>query len=382
MAIVELFTKNGRPLHMADDRAFKILTLPIFSKLKINLNEHNVIKRIEVFSNDIKSTVTEELKGRLLSLKIYAATRQHLSVIGINVQYIKNETIISQTLANKELRQRHTGHYLKSVKLEVLNDYKIDINQILTITTDNGANMVKAVHDLNADLRNDQKDDLTENSLILIENSFRSQIIASIRCGSHTLQLCVNDVLNKEETRHTIEKCRCVIKKLRCQIYLNILKSGAYKISVLDCVTRWNSTYNMIENLYELKEFVTSLSLENTDLLISHEEWNFIPEFLKIFKSFYTVIVKLQSEKLLYSDLYIIIMDIILQVENLPRSELRVSLLSSLNKRKSKLFENDLFNAAVYLHPRITVILNSICTIDEFQLHQNHVSDIENYIVN
>lgn len=38
------------------------------------------------------------------------------------------------------------GIYLKDTILNVLKKFKIDINQVYTITSDNGANMLKAIH--------------------------------------------------------------------------------------------------------------------------------------------------------------------------------------------------------------------------------------------
>ena len=115
--IVELFTKNGRPLHMVEDRAFKVLVQPIFDALCISVNEHNAIEKIMEVSNRVK----EEIIGEE---KIDTATRTDSSVLGVNVQYIKNKPIEIMTLAVKELKASHTSGYLKSIVLQVLQDYK------------------------------------------------------------------------------------------------------------------------------------------------------------------------------------------------------------------------------------------------------------------
>lgn len=356
-SIVELFTKNGRPLRMADDPAFKELSKPVFDALKITLNEHNVMERIIKFSNNLKKEITEECRGRLLSLKIDGATRQNLSVLGVNVQYIKNKTVIIQTLAIKELKKSHTSEYIKAMIIEVLGEYEISLQQILTITTDNGSNMIKAVKDLNENLKNENNFN-TGSTLELIENKFSSNTITNIRCGSHTLQLCVNDVLKHENVKEKIDTLRHIVKKLRTQTYINILKNSDLKRPVIDCITRWNSTYDMLERLLELKDFVSNLAEDNEEFVICSESWEFISEFLEVFKIVRIATIKLHQEQLCYSDLCIIIMDTMIKVESLPSSDTKTSLLAALNKRKGSLFENDLFNAAIFLDPRIKITLD------------------------
>ncbi|KNC27041.1 hypothetical protein FF38_02299 [Lucilia cuprina] len=74
MALVELFTKCGRPLSLAEDRPFKMLVTPILEALDMKVNEHSVMKLITKYSNNIKNEIKEELRGRLISLKIDGVT--------------------------------------------------------------------------------------------------------------------------------------------------------------------------------------------------------------------------------------------------------------------------------------------------------------------
>ena len=45
----------------------------------------------------------------------------------------------------KELTHRHTAEYIKNTVADVLKQYEISVSQIYTVTTDNGANMLKPV---------------------------------------------------------------------------------------------------------------------------------------------------------------------------------------------------------------------------------------------
>lgn len=370
LAIVELFTRNGRPLRMAEDRAFKTLVQPAFDALGINVNEHNVAERIIAFSKKVKLDIMDDLKDKMISLKIDAATRQDLSVLGINVQYIKNASIQIKTLAIKELKLSHTSEYLKTIILEVLKEYEINIHQILTITTDNGANMVKAVKDMNTNLQDSlQRERFSteeyidinsiENKMDVIVSNFSVYNITGVRCGAHTLQLCVLDVIKVLEIKNKLDTIRSIVKKLRTQSYLNILKTSNYKKPIIDCATRWNSTFDMLRRLLDIKDIIEPLSNENQSLYLSANDWIFVKEFIDIFEPVYNATIKLQSEQLCYSELYIIIMDLLFQVDNLAPSDMSKLLKTSLNHRKSKLFDKELFNAAVLLDPRIKICLDS-----------------------
>ncbi|CAI6371382.1 unnamed protein product [Macrosiphum euphorbiae] len=65
------------------------------------------------------------------------------SILGINIQYIKNGEINLKTLAMVELFDKHTAVNLKTSLLDVLVKYEITREQIYTITCDNAANMIR-----------------------------------------------------------------------------------------------------------------------------------------------------------------------------------------------------------------------------------------------
>ncbi|EFN63412.1 hypothetical protein EAG_00290, partial [Camponotus floridanus] len=93
----------------------------------------------------IREEISEDTKNILISLKVDAVSRLDRSFIGINIQYIKNSKIILRTLALKELKEKHTGEYIKAIIKNVCSSFNISLDQIYTITTDNSTNMLKAV---------------------------------------------------------------------------------------------------------------------------------------------------------------------------------------------------------------------------------------------
>ena len=63
----------------------------------------------------------------------------------MNSQFISDKIIQLRTLAMKELKENHSGFYLKTVLDEVIEQYGIESNQVYSLTTYNSANMLKCV---------------------------------------------------------------------------------------------------------------------------------------------------------------------------------------------------------------------------------------------
>ncbi|XP_036347547.1 uncharacterized protein LOC118756918 [Rhagoletis pomonella] len=165
------------------------------------------------------------------------ATRQNRHILGINAQYIDGYKIIIYTLGMVELRSRHTGENLKQEILNCLDQFKIEIRQIYSSTTDNGANVIKTSKLLQisqGQVQNNPNDDSDSNDVDddgydEVHNTLKSTM-AVVRCAAHTLQLAAYDVIKTMQTN--IESCRKAVKSLRC-----ILR-GTSNVPILDNATQ------------------------------------------------------------------------------------------------------------------------------------------------
>lgn len=249
----------------------------------LNLNDHHVYeikeKVIEI-ANNIKQQAKLEMQGRIISLMVDGATRNGRSIFGINAQYKINGNVKVVTLSMRELNQAHTADYLSYILQEVLAEYEINLSQVISITTDNGSNMLAMVKNLENKLFEDAdsqeqeinqidvsaielgddaeanfcSDEQTENEIeqvlkmnevtdedaldVLFDDSsvyeelleklvfdMRKRsgnhhlFMASIKCAAHTLQLAVNDALKLlgKTDENIISLCRIVAKFLRLQ---------------------------------------------------------------------------------------------------------------------------------------------------------------------
>lgn len=96
-----------------------------------------------------------------------------------------------------------------------------------------------------------------DKKLYLVTEAFDdNNIFTAIRCGYHTLQLAVTDSLAMTKNiKETLSSASKLAKKLRTPSIRKIFKSHKLKGAILECVTRWGSTYDMLERLLELKDF-------------------------------------------------------------------------------------------------------------------------------
>jgi hypothetical protein len=92
--------------------------------------------------------------SKLFSIKEDAATKFDRGLLGINGQFLRDGAMQIRTLGVIELTQREKRLYLKTKLESLLENYGVSPLSVYSITTDNGANMVKAV----TLLENDQKD--------------------------------------------------------------------------------------------------------------------------------------------------------------------------------------------------------------------------------
>lgn len=59
--------------------------------------------------------IKDDVKNNLISLKIDCVKRHSRSIMGVNIQFIKNNKVCLATLAMKEIHEQHTSENLKTL---------------------------------------------------------------------------------------------------------------------------------------------------------------------------------------------------------------------------------------------------------------------------
>lgn len=175
-----------------------------------------------------------------------------------------------------EVKQSQTAKFLKEKILEILKSYAVSINQILSVTTDNGANMIAAVKMLQKDsavfevppeiLFEDEGFQYDEKEIELLESltSEFDPLLCLTRCASHTLQLAVGDVIKKNDPN--IRRITDLVKETRKNKYCLYFEHKQASKAPLWSPTRWGGRFKMIESIVQQEKFYTELAHEYKEL--------------------------------------------------------------------------------------------------------------------
>jgi len=393
-ACVEMVTKNGRPLAAIEDSGFRKIIDPILNALKnkTTINRHNIVdeinKKAKILIEDIKLMV----KDTIISLKVDSASRLDRSILGLNAQFIHNAKIIVKTLAMIELKEKHTSDYIVQQILNTLDKYDISSNNIYSFTSDNGANMVKAGNvlanfqctannlepevDDDYDNEDDLVDNYNENELLNNNNNYLtnelldnidieighisdSGFVNSIRCAEHTLQLAIMDFLKIfESKRNILKKSAAVVKKLRNPSILALIKKENLNKPILHCVTRWDSTYKMLNRLLNLKDFCTNLHDSIPQLKLSSTDWISIQNLVNILEPAHEATASLQQQQISMSDFFQIWTKCKIKVQKMNTTSSKI-FEKCLEDRSTVILESNPLISCMYLDPRYQMLLSN-----------------------
>lgn len=307
---VELVTVNGNAFNRLLDSGLLSILDKTLKELEsagrsVNLTDPNLTEVKEMLdetAKNVKKKICDELIGRPLSLMVDGTTKRGRSILGVSVQFIKNGKHVIRSIGMIQLHESHTGEYLARVICNLLSQYNIKPQQVIAITTDNGANVLKMIRDLptqmvNAenvpsqiivadsefddadidnyllnvpettdeqaledifDMSSDDEDFASHENLLnaVVTNVQREHNpgsiwnVQGIHCGAHTLQLCIKKALSKlgRPIINVIELCRRIAKTLRLNSTANELKANGINFCLprLDVPTRWCSSYAMV----------------------------------------------------------------------------------------------------------------------------------------
>ena len=397
-ACTELVTTNGRPFSILEDSGFRKILNPLLEGLhpKITINIENIKKNISKIAEEERESLKRVLSGKLLLLKIDGATCLDRSILGINVQYIKADKIIIRTLAMKEMKEKHTSYYISSIILDVLKTYDLNVDMIYSITTDNGANMLKAVSVLSSyqnQIKGKETDEITDNlnenidengnnaglqelmkttedvdndavhflhidhvPEILMTYKDATSILQGVRCAAHTLQLAVSDSIKEKNISHLISKARNVAKKLKTPIVMNILKKFKFKKPIIDCVSRWHSMHDMLERLLELRSFCDDMSTTIPELHLSSNDWNLSKLIVSALKPAKIGTKLFQAEFMTAGDFLGAWLKLKIDTDKV-NTTFSKTLLKYMIVRENLLFESEAILTSIFLDPRYKLTL-------------------------
>ncbi|CAN0840835.1 Putative AC transposase [Linum grandiflorum] len=260
------------PLSIVDHLYFKRFCCSLQPLFKVP--SRNTIK------NDIltlygvqRSAIQRELdgnKGRIaITTDMWTATNQKRGYMAVTAHFNDNDFKLRHLLLRfLYLPAPHTSERLAARLSECLLDWNID-SKLSTITLDNCTT-------------NDSLIKLLKQKLVL-SNLIQDGALIHMRCSAHILNLIVRDGLDVikegvEKIRESVSFWTCTPR--RVELFHDTARQCKVTVVnklVLDCPTRWNSTYQMLYIAIPYKDVFFRLSKRDSQYtsLPSQSDWDF-----------------------------------------------------------------------------------------------------------
>ncbi|XP_058811374.1 uncharacterized protein LOC131676274 [Topomyia yanbarensis] len=283
-----------------------------------------------------------------------------------------------------EVKESQTASFLKGKIIDTLLSFGVTIEQIFSITSDNGANMLAAVWLLKSELEQtlladlDEDDDDTEQLDLTDElcTEFNERLNL-IRCAVHSLQLAILDVVKK--SNESVKKVTDVAKKCKLTRYKTHFEFRNAHYPPVWCQTRWGGIFKMLESFKIQKEFFVELSGQFPELDLSCS-WEFIEKYVDAFKPVYICTKNMQATHVSLPDFYMGWLLAISEVQKIENNTFVPELVEALTNRLNNLRDSRAFKMALYLDPRFNYLGSKIFTGDEKDQVQEYLVDTWNRI--
>ncbi|XP_015119063.1 uncharacterized protein LOC107042508 isoform X2 [Diachasma alloeum] len=117
-ACIELATVNGGPLSIIDDSGFQRLLSPLLRAVNAQkcakISSATIQERIEAEVEGIRASIRNDLIGKLISLKVDAATLFNRRFLCISGHYFDAGMIQVRTLGIIEMTHKYTAEHFKA----------------------------------------------------------------------------------------------------------------------------------------------------------------------------------------------------------------------------------------------------------------------------
>ena len=196
-------------------------------------------------------------------------------------------------------------------------------------------------------------------------------------CINHVLQLNINDeVLEKPSIKNMIKSCRhiCTYANKSVQLSQRIvqeqLDAGKEKRLCLhlhqDLVTRWNSTYLMLQRFLVLQPVVKTVLQDpewqqKLSTNISNTEWNLMEKVVKVLGVYYEATLRFSSSSACISEVIPTVTSLLVTLtpsdaEDHGVKEFKRNLKKSLLERLGSKEDQERYSVATLLDPRYCVL--------------------------
>lgn len=297
--VVDKFLVDGTPYAEIDKPGFRKMckvgfhpsfTLPGRKKLAAAC-----MSRHESLRDQLKKYFSTRKQRASLTSDCWTSSNQNLSYLSLTAHFIDDNFKLQKKIVSFVQIDSHAGVDMAYVIENCLREWGIE--QVFCITLDNASSndvMAKTLRDTVTDWG----------------GSLLGGIFMHMRCSAHIINLVVTDGL--DEHQPSIQKVRgCVVYMKRSPGRWKALKEAAVLEKVttkkhlwLDCPTRWNGSYIMLDRAVQYKKAFERYGkvvktfrkdMEGFGGIPEKEDWESVERLVKFLEHFYNLTKKISG---------------------------------------------------------------------------------------
>lgn len=264
--LTEIVTVNGRAFaHLNDSGVVGLMStdLTVLSNegyaTGINSPEYPAVKtHIAYLASKIIVEIKSEVRGKLVSLLTDIGTKNRRDILGLALQYIANGRVITRSIGMLLLTTSHTAELIKSEIIKCLKVFDITPDQVISITTDNGSNMLAAVKLFN--------NGIDENQLELSdENGEEADERPALNCISsdRELQTEIDDALAEYRSLQIDDTAELENEQRIDVEVLDMLDESSHYLEMLQELENVFATQTLISNGIRCAAHVLQLAVKD-----------------------------------------------------------------------------------------------------------------------
>lgn len=214
--LLELVNINGRPFNLFKDSGMCKILQPILkafdeSKSPVSIGRESLQRGSLTKCSNLTEKIKEEMADILFPICIdWGSACDSRSILGINTQYMCNQKMVHRCLEMKVSRHSNTALRIAVLIWHTLKRYGLKLDNMISLTSDNGGNVLKSVKILRV-FQTGSVDDYLDADLKKIDYELLDQVVEvelkkpceesfpfGIRCIAHTTNLCLGDAMEGE----------------------------------------------------------------------------------------------------------------------------------------------------------------------------------------
>ena len=299
--LLKWVVKTDQPFSVVDNPHFEDLLEYLKKDIGVK-SRRTLMRRLDELYDQKRHEMKERLNGFKSKYSITCdvwTSKNQLSFFGFTIHYIDDNWQMQQDLlAFKYLEGEHDGKSLSVAFIDVLEDFGI-ADRLLAVTADNASNNSTML----AHVETYYEQHYPEAGFSVAWNQ--------VECMAHVLNLGAQQILkdfkqpvdkdtyeagsdSSDDMVTAVSRLSFLCRTIRLAPKLRRLMQKVctemdveYLVPIIDVITRWNSTYDMLERAFKIKDVISDTFFRHKDkdlinLVLTEADWSCVSQLIEV----------------------------------------------------------------------------------------------------